>query len=144
MTDDLASSLQVLISLLEAQRLRYMVVGSVAALAHGRARSTQDVDVVVELSLAHVGPLVSAFPPDRFYVSEDAARDAVRRSTLFNVIDMTTGWKLDLHPRPQPLMVSRCSPTTSTTSRRGRASLLRAGYIVLGVPYFLGRSNLPI
>lgn len=99
MTDDLAASLRYIVDLLEAQGVAYMLVGSVAALAHGRSRATQDFDVVVELSLATVDQLVEALPGDRFYVSRDAARDAVRRGTLFNIIDMTTGWKVDIVPR---------------------------------------------
>ena len=99
MTDDFGDSLRFVAELLERLRLRYMVVGSVAALAHGRARTTQDVDIVVELALDAVDDLVAGFPEDRFYVSIDAARDAVRRQTLFNVIDLVTGWKIDLVPR---------------------------------------------
>lgn len=99
MTDDLAASLRYIVDLLEAQRVTYMLVGSVAALAHGRSRATQDFDVVVELSLATVDQLVEALPQERFYVSRDAAHDAVQRETLFNIIDMTTGWKVDIVPR---------------------------------------------
>lgn len=32
-------------------------------------------------------------------MSEEAARDALRRSAPFNVIDLETGWKVDLTPR---------------------------------------------
>ena len=99
MTDDLAASLRYIVDLLEAVGLDYMLVGSVAALAHGRTRATQDFDVVVELNLATVEQLVEALPEDRFYVSMEAARDAVRRETLFNIIDLTTGWKVDVVPR---------------------------------------------
>ena len=35
-------------------------------------------------------------PPERFYVSLDAALDALARRSQFNVIDMQTGWKVDL------------------------------------------------
>jgi hypothetical protein len=34
-------------------------------------------------------------PEDTYYVSEEAARDALRRRSMFNVVDMTTGWKVD-------------------------------------------------
>lgn len=33
--------------------------------------------------------------PDQFYVDPDVARDALRRRSMFNVIEMTSGWKLD-------------------------------------------------
>ena len=99
MTDDLTTSLRFVVEPLEAQGTPSMVVGSVAALAHGRSRATQGFGVVVEVSLSAVEALVEAFPPDRFYVSADAARDAVRHQTLFHVIDMESGWKVDFVPR---------------------------------------------
>jgi hypothetical protein len=33
---------------------------------------------------------------DRFYVDPDVARDALRRRSMFNVIELATAWKLDL------------------------------------------------
>ncbi|MBI4815569.1 MAG: hypothetical protein HY791_04905 [Deltaproteobacteria bacterium] len=98
MTDDLAHTLRDLIARLERLGVAYMVVGSFAALAHGRTRATQDLDLVVELSLDAIEPFIQSLPPERFYVSEDAAREAIRRQTMFNVIDTKTGWKIDLVP----------------------------------------------
>ena len=98
MSDDLVATLRAILERLEQLGLPYMLVGSVAALAHGRSRATQDFDLVVELDEARARELVRSLPGDRFYASEDAAVDAVRRRTLFNVIDMSTGWKVDLVP----------------------------------------------
>ncbi|MGE0552080.1 MAG: hypothetical protein AB7R55_01495 [Gemmatimonadales bacterium] len=39
---------------------------------------------------------VAALDPAAFYVSLDAAREALAQRTLFNVIDLATGWKVDL------------------------------------------------
>ena len=58
MSDDLAEVLRVLLERLASVGVPYMIVGSVAALAHGRARATQDLDVVVdadEKALAALG-----------------------------------------------------------------------------------------
>jgi len=76
-----------------------MVVGSIAALVHGRSRATQDFDVVVELDPARLKALLASLPEGRFYFSEAAALDALRRESLFNVIDNETGWKVDVVPR---------------------------------------------
>jgi hypothetical protein len=35
-------------------------------------------------------------PVDDYYVDADVARDALARRSHFNVIDMATGWKVDL------------------------------------------------
>jgi hypothetical protein len=98
MSDDLADLLRVFLARLAALGTPYMIVGSVAALAHGRTRATQDIDVVVDADERALKALVAALPSERFYVDEQAAVDAHRRSTLFNIIDMDTGWKLDVIP----------------------------------------------
>ncbi len=98
MTDDITRTLKDLTALLTASGIDYMVVGSVAALAHGRARSTQDFDLVARLTPESLEAFLNSLPADRFYVSREAAAEAVRRQTLFNVIDMVTGWKADIIP----------------------------------------------
>lgn len=76
--------------------LPYMFVGSAASTLHGPPRSTQDIDLVVALTLEDVQRLVKAFPEDDYYVSAEAARDAVIRRYSFNIIDLESGWKADI------------------------------------------------
>lgn len=101
MTDELTDTLREIVSRLEARGIPYMLVGSVAALAHGRSRSTQDFDVVIEVGAPTLRALVRSLPEERFYVAEEAAMEALERESLFNVIDLVTGWKVDLIPRKQ-------------------------------------------
>ena len=81
---------------LEAAGVPYMLCGSVASIFHGVPRTTQDVDVVVELTGQRVAALLARLPGDDYYVCESAAFDAVRTQRQFNVIDLSTGWKADL------------------------------------------------
>lgn len=124
MTDELVDTLRDLVARLEAQGIAYMLVGSVAALAYGRSRSTQDFDVVIEVRPAALRAFVRSLPEDRFYVAEEAAMEALERESLFNVIDMVTGWKVDLIPRKQ---------RPFSESEFARRSQLE----VLGVPMFV-------
>lgn len=101
MTDDLATTLRDVIARLDALGIAYMLVGSVAALAHGRARSTQDFDVVVDPTEPGLRALVRSLPSERFYASEVALSEALSMQTQFNIIDMDTGWKVDVIPRKQ-------------------------------------------
>lgn len=98
MSDDLAATLRAIVERLERLGVPYMIVGSVAALAHGRARSTQAFELVADLDAAKLDALLASLDRAAFYVSEDAALDALRRRTLFNVIDLSTGWKVDIIP----------------------------------------------
>jgi hypothetical protein len=81
---------------LESAKVPYMICGSVASFFYRVPRTTQDVDLVVQLTGFDVPRLLQFLPSDDFYVSESAALDAVRSQRQFNVIDMQTGWKADL------------------------------------------------
>jgi hypothetical protein len=84
------------VGVLEAADIPYMVAGSFASTFHGMVRATQDVDVVVVLDRSGIQRLLAELPDDQWYASEEAALDAVRRCSEFNVLDMETGWKADL------------------------------------------------
>lgn len=80
---------------LERLGVVYMVAGSFASNFHGVPRMTQDADLVVELDEPGVLILVRELEKD-FYVSEEAAREAVRLERMFNAIHLATGFKVDL------------------------------------------------
>lgn len=80
----------------ECLRIRYAVVGSVAAGYYGDPRMTADVDIVVELTPWNASQFCSKFPEDDFYVSVDAAREAVQSSGQFNIIHPASGFKIDI------------------------------------------------
>lgn len=71
-----------------------MVTGSFASTFHGEPRMTQDIDVVIDPDVSTVALFVGQFDPDTFYV--DDAVSATERRGMFNVIDVATGWKVDL------------------------------------------------
>lgn len=96
MTNEPGEFLGRLIQILEAVDVPYLIVGGLAAIAHGRPRTTQDVDVLVVLDGRGARRLVAAFPRDDWYADEDAALEAVRSQRQFNVIHTTSGWKADL------------------------------------------------
>jgi hypothetical protein len=85
-----------LVNALGRLEIPYMVVGSLASGAYGEPRMTQDIDVVLDLRDQQVVALCQAFASDEFYVSEQAAREAVRRGGQFNIIHSVSGNKIDL------------------------------------------------
>ncbi len=73
-----------------------MIGGSFASTFHGTARTTHDVDVVIDPTRESLESFVGSFPDDAYYVDVEAALDAFSRRSQFNVIDLETGWKIDL------------------------------------------------
>jgi hypothetical protein len=82
------------IKLLEL-KIPYAIVGSFASSVWGESRLTQDIDVVVDLKSGHIPQLCAAFPDPEFYVSATAIREAIENSSQFNVINPSSGNKLD-------------------------------------------------
>jgi len=89
------------VEVLERLGIPYMVVGGFAATLYGEPRLTLDVDIVVDMKVAHLAPFLAAFPVSDYYASEEGIRDSLRRRYPFNVIQPTTGAKVDLVPLPR-------------------------------------------
>jgi hypothetical protein len=73
----------------------YMLTGSLAGSYHGAPRATQDVDLVVEASLASLLDVSARIRAHGLYVSDEAVREAVATQGMFNAIDPGSGWKVD-------------------------------------------------
>ena len=84
-----------LAQLFDDLQVPYVVGGSFASSLYGTPRSTEDVDFMAQLKLAHVEPLVKALEAD-FYVAGEAVTDAIRRHGSFNVIHLATMFKADI------------------------------------------------
>lgn len=90
-----------LVSALDRAGIPHMVAGSFASTFHGVPRTTQDIDLVVDPTRRGLDSFLAELPETEYYVDSDTARDALERRTQFNVIDKTTGWKVDLIIRKQ-------------------------------------------
>jgi hypothetical protein len=88
--------LRTVVAALREAGIPSMLTGSIAAAYHGASRATMDLDLVIEANPDQLGALVAAVSRTGVYVSHDAALEAVRNESTFNVIDGATGWKADL------------------------------------------------
>lgn len=73
----------------------FFIAGSFASNAYGFYRATADADLVADLKIRHVEPLVATLS-GRFYIAEEAVRQAVMNRGSFNVIDLNTSMKVDI------------------------------------------------
>lgn len=93
-------ALTALLKALDALGIRYFAVGSVASSVHGLPRFTQDVDLVAQIGLAQIEGLAAMTAGD-FYMDEDEALRAVTRGRAFNLIHLSSGYKIDIFPLEQ-------------------------------------------
>lgn len=92
---DLRELLERIVPALERANVPFMVAGSFASAAHGLPRSTNDLDIIIDPTLEALEAFLAQLPPEVYYVDADVARDALLRRGMFNVIDHSTGWKID-------------------------------------------------
>jgi hypothetical protein len=83
-------------SALGAAGIPYMLTGSFASAHHGAPRSTQDIDIVIAPTPEQLQVFIKNLPATQYYADLDASLDAHQRKSLFNIIDLDTGWKIDL------------------------------------------------
>lgn len=53
-------------------------------------------DLVIEATEKQLRAFVQVLSQDEYHVDLDAALEARKRQSVFNVVDMVTGWKIDL------------------------------------------------
>lgn len=81
---------------LDRAGIAYMLSGSFASAYFGAPRSTQDIDLIIEATPDQLSALFQNLSGQEYYFDLDAALEAQERQSMFNLIDLATGWKIDL------------------------------------------------
>lgn len=106
--NEAATLLARVVSVLDTAEVKYFVTGSIASMYYGEARLTRDIDIVVHLRYGDISALRNSFAEPDFYLDVQAAVLALREEGQFNVIDNTTGMKVDfMCVERSPFMDSR-------------------------------------
>lgn len=92
-SSDLLAALKPLLEAFERYDIAYYIGGSVASSARGLPRTTLDVDLVADLSLAHIEPLTTALN-ETYYIDGDMMLDAIQRQASFNIVHLQTSNRL--------------------------------------------------
>jgi len=96
--DEQHALLKTVIARLDRCNISYMVAGSVAANSYMPARTTNDIDIVIQLQETDIDKLISTFENDFYINSREAIQDSIRRHYPFNAIFLATAAKVDLIP----------------------------------------------
>jgi len=74
--------------------IEYMVTGSYAMGVYGEIRMTRDIDVVIQLMEKDIEPFFNLFK-NEYYVDDKSIRRALDRKSMFNVVSLVNGGKID-------------------------------------------------
>ncbi len=92
---ELLDALTPVVDALELLGVAYHIGCSVASSVHGIPRSTLDIDLVADLRPEQVHPFVEQLK-ERYYVDEDAVREALHYRSSFNLMYLETMIKVDI------------------------------------------------
>jgi predicted nucleotidyltransferase len=88
-----SGALQKVVDALNAEKIEYMIVGGFAVSYHNRARTTNDIDLVLQIYPGQIKGLLNHFPQWKDF--ETSFMDDVKRGMMFNIIDFDTGIRYD-------------------------------------------------
>ena len=86
--------LKTITGFLEKKNIEYMVSGSFAVNVYCLPRMTLDIDIVIELNEKNLNDFLEMFKSG-YYIDEGTVLTEIRRKGMFNVIDHTSGLKID-------------------------------------------------
>lgn len=99
---------------LDQAAVDYMITGSLASTYYAEPRSTMDIDIIVVAAPANILTFVGDLDRQRFYVPSN---ELILADTQFNVVDLPSGWKLDvMYRKDRPFSIAEFE-------RRRRVSL---------------------
>lgn len=115
-----------IIDVLEEVGIPHMIVGSFASGFHGEFRATQDADIVIDPTPEQLRVFLERVGGD-FYVSPEAAGQALSRRGQFNLVHFETAWKIDL-------IVRKDRPFSRTEFERRHAGMISGRAVAMNSP----------
>jgi hypothetical protein len=92
---DILHVLSSLAKVLEELHIAYYISGSVASSVYGMQQLARDIDMVIELQLARIHPLIHSLQ-QKYLVEEQAVLSAVQQRRAFGMIHLGTFFKVDV------------------------------------------------
>jgi hypothetical protein len=96
----------VVVRVLDGIAIPYALGGSLASSVFGEPRATMDIDIAAKVGPEQIDPLLTALS-EHFYVPEQTARAACTEGGSFNVLDVETGYKVDVFVVSETLLDRR-------------------------------------
>jgi len=93
MENTFAKALKKITDILNEEEINYMIVGGFAVSFHNRARTTNDIDLVLQIYPQHVKLILKHFPEWQGF--EESFIESAKRGMLFNITDFETGIRYD-------------------------------------------------
>lgn len=109
-----------LLDLFDQLGIPYRVGGSVATSYYGPWRGTQDVDIIADIAIGQIGPLVTGLDPQQYLIDAHSILDAIVHRSSFNILELSTMNKIDV-------FIHKQTPHAQQEQQRARQGELLPG-----------------
>jgi hypothetical protein len=96
MANPFQEALRQIVDVLVAEEIEYMIVGGFAVSYHNRARTTNDIDMVIRIQPEDVGRILKHFPLWEAY--ESSFQEDIKKGIVFNIVEYEVGMRYDFMP----------------------------------------------
>lgn len=87
--------LKKVLTLLNEHDCPYMLTGSIVSSIQGEPRLSHDIDIIINADFRIERLLLEHFDAENYYLDQTAIREAITTLTMFNLIDINSGDKID-------------------------------------------------
>jgi hypothetical protein len=87
--------LKKVLQILDSIQVNFMITGSIASSLQGEPRSTNDMDIVIDLPQNKVSGFLAAFPLPDYCLDKESICRALKEQGAFNLIESKHGDKID-------------------------------------------------
>ena len=94
---DLQIVLSDIVKILEKLNVPFHITGGLVSSLYGEPRFTQDIDIVINITLKKDSLLIVNQLQDTFYINEDSILSAIENQRMFQALHMETFIKVDFH-----------------------------------------------
>ena len=91
-----STALEKIDTILGFEKIDYMIVGGFAVSFYNRARTTNDIDLVIQIQADQIDRLLDHFPLWQGYA--ESFKEDVAQGMVFNIVDFETGMRYDFMP----------------------------------------------
>lgn len=88
-----AAALRKITDILDTEQIDYMIVGGFASSYYNRARTTNDIDLILQIYPHHIKKILKYFP--EWLDFEESFKASVASGMLFNITDYESGIRYD-------------------------------------------------
>ena len=97
MVVELTSLIEDLTTRLDQAQISYFFTGGVASIYYGEPRTTQDIDIVLQIPDETSATKLLQALDDNYFIDPDSIREAIRTQSLGQALHKTQFAKIDLH-----------------------------------------------